>query len=349
MRSAAVAVSNVGPPVAAPAAARRAVRQRDDGLDFTKGVLILLIVVYHWCNYFVETRWDIYRFLRFLTPSFIFISGYIVAFIYPARHGVGPRVSRRLFQRGLKLLALFTVLNLCAAALLPAAGRASGVRGFVLSAYDVFVTGNGRALFDVLVPIGYFLLLAPIALQLTRRVPKAVVGLALVFLGAATAASLRGQPIANLEMVSLGLLGMAVGATPPREVGGVFRHPAVLAASYLLYVAAIVTWNVLFPLQIVGVCLSVLAIDLAGRRVGFGGVWQPTIIELGQYSLFAYIGQVMILQVLRRGLGPAAVDSAVGVVAFAVAVVLVIGSVKVTAALRRRSAIADGVYRAVFA
>src|SRR5207302_5956026 len=42
-------------------------------LDFTKGALVLFMVLYHWLNYFVSTEGDFYRYLRFLTPSFIFI------------------------------------------------------------------------------------------------------------------------------------------------------------------------------------------------------------------------------------------------------------------------------------
>ena len=43
-------------------------------LDFTKGALVLIMVLYHWLNYFYGPRGDVYRYLRFLTPSFIFIT-----------------------------------------------------------------------------------------------------------------------------------------------------------------------------------------------------------------------------------------------------------------------------------
>ena len=43
---------------------------RDAALDFTKGVLVLLMIVYHWANYFLYVDGESYRYLRFLTPSF---------------------------------------------------------------------------------------------------------------------------------------------------------------------------------------------------------------------------------------------------------------------------------------
>src|SRR5262249_38700960 len=77
-------------------------------LDFVKGALVLVMVVYHWINYFIGLEWGGYRYLRFLTPAFIFITGFLVSHVYLARYSpVDPRLHRRLARRGLKLLALF--------------------------------------------------------------------------------------------------------------------------------------------------------------------------------------------------------------------------------------------------
>ena len=84
------------------------------------------MVLYHWLNYFVGLDWNGYRDLRFLTPSFIFITGFIVSRVYLAKYAYdSPALRRRLVQRGTKLLVLFGVLNL--------AETAVGVRGFDLS------------------------------------------------------------------------------------------------------------------------------------------------------------------------------------------------------------------------
>src|SRR6184192_3526731 len=55
---------------------------RNSALDFTKGMLVLLMVLYHWLNYFVASEGDFYRYLRFVTPSFIFITGFLISNVY---------------------------------------------------------------------------------------------------------------------------------------------------------------------------------------------------------------------------------------------------------------------------
>src|SRR6266404_6713536 len=84
---------------------------RIPALDFTKGALVLIMVLYHWINYFLGPH-DI-RYLRFLTPSFIFISGFIVSNVYIFKYGISDaQLPKRLIQRGLKILGVFLLLNL---------------------------------------------------------------------------------------------------------------------------------------------------------------------------------------------------------------------------------------------
>src|ERR1700690_1230692 len=84
--------------------------QRNSALDFTKGALVLIMVLYHWLNYFWGPHDN--RYLRFLTPSFIFISGFIISNVYFAKYGVAdPQLPKRLIQRGLKILGVFALLN----------------------------------------------------------------------------------------------------------------------------------------------------------------------------------------------------------------------------------------------
>src|ERR1700761_1941077 len=81
---------------------------RIPAFDFTKGALVLFMVLYHWLNYFYGPYGKIYTYLRFLTPSFIFITGFLISHVHFAKYGAGStKLSKRLFLRGLKLLAVF--------------------------------------------------------------------------------------------------------------------------------------------------------------------------------------------------------------------------------------------------
>src|SRR5690242_13803806 len=105
-----LAMQTVTAPVQAPAA-KPAKASRIPALDFTKGALVLIMVLYHWINYFIGPDLD-YRYLRFLTPSFIFITGFLVSNVYLSKYRVNdPYLPKRLLTRGLKLLAVFIGLN----------------------------------------------------------------------------------------------------------------------------------------------------------------------------------------------------------------------------------------------
>src|SRR5690349_11506791 len=143
---------------------------RIPALDFTKGALVLIMVLYHWINYFYGPSDN--RYLRFLTPSFIFITGFLISNVYFSRYGISaPHLPKRLLQRGLKVLAVFALLNL---------GRNLLVQGALLGQtlttswsssdfIDAYLTGssagNGQTktvAFFVLVPISYLLIFSAI-------------------------------------------------------------------------------------------------------------------------------------------------------------------------------------------
>ena len=62
-------------------------KSRNSALDFTKGALVLFMVLYHSLNYFRLDRGGPYlTYLRFLSPSFIFISGFLITHIYRSKY-----------------------------------------------------------------------------------------------------------------------------------------------------------------------------------------------------------------------------------------------------------------------
>jgi peptidoglycan/LPS O-acetylase OafA/YrhL len=336
----------------AAVAGQRSASSRNDALDFTKGALVLIMVLYHWLNYFVTLEWDVYRYLRFLTPSFILITGFIVSSVYLGK-GSSPdrRTYRRLLLRGGKLLLLFTLLNLAIGSVMSRNynGNDLSIGSFARNAYDVYVTGNGRAAFDVLVPISYFLLLAPLLLYASDRFGVSLPGIGVGAVTTAFIAGASGHTSANLEMVSIALLGMALGTMPMVRLNRLMRRPFPLFLAYAVYLVVVARWNVLFPVQVVGVCLSLALIYLAGVRCGATGAIQRQMIELGKYSLFAYIAQVVLLQLLHRGLQGFDLQGPRQLIPFAAALALTVGVVQIMSFARSASSVVDRVYRVVFA
>jgi len=330
---------------------------RNSALDFTKGSLVLIMVLYHWINYFVGPQDN--RYLRFLTPSFIFITGFLISNVYISKYGVSDRqLPKRLVQRGLKILGVFVVLNLSRTLLSPHASQETGAASAlsIRSLIDVYligsVSGGGQAkaiAFFILVPISYLLIMSALLMAAARLYRYTFHAICVFFLLLIVALNLRGLASPNLELLTIGLLGVLAGYAPIERVNAIVRHPYLLALAYLLYLGAITVWNVVYPLQIVGVSLSLMIIYLLGQTESESGSIRNVFVLLGKYSLFGYISQIAILQILRAGLRH--IDSEVGiqVISFILAFALTIASVEIVHWTRATSRSCDTAYKAIFA
>lgn len=277
---------------------------RDSALDFTKGALVLFMVLYHWMNYFVGIEGPVYPYLRFVPSSFIFISGFILANVYPTKYGLSnSKLYMRLLVRGLKIFTLFTLLNVVANVVFSRSYRGAmpGVEVFVSNASAAYIWGNGRMVFSILLPISYLLMVSTLiflSMQMVTRYAPIIVW-AVSFLGVAFL-DYYGVSSPNLSLIAVGILGMVLGRYPLQQISSWAVHSCVLAGLYTLYLMAITIWGEHYFLEVVGVCLSVLLIYGVGVRSAH---WHPigsTLVMLGKYSLFAYIAQIGLLQILQR-------------------------------------------------
>lgn len=325
---------------------------RNQALDFSKGILVLFMVLYHWLNYFVVSEGMVYRYLRFITPSFIFLTGFLIGSVYLTKYTLTEsKVYLRLLERGLKLLALFTVLNLGANLVMPPGSRsASALREFLGSLFPIYVVGSGEtAAFEVLVPISYLIVLSAPLLLLSRWSRYAFHGacgvaiLAVILLGA------RGVTVPNLELLSMGLLGFVLGYVPMRTINKLARYWPLLVVAYVGYLAAVTVWNVIYPLQVVGVFLSVLLIYLWGTAWCGNGCVLARILILGRYSLLAYIAQIAILQLMRKLLGEISDGVMKMTVAFGATMFLTQLTIEIAELCRFKWKRFDLIYRFVFA
>jgi uncharacterized membrane protein len=332
---------------AAPAATTRIA-----ALDFTKGALVLFMVLYHWLNYFLGPGGISYRFLRFLPPSFIFITGFLVSNVYLARYAAtDSRIPKRLSVRALKILGVFIVLNLAIAFLV------TGIRNLNASSYlSVFVLGNvhivgiGKvAAFSILVPISYLLLLSAVLLVPYRSFKHTFHFVLATFVIGIVVLSALGYRSNNLEMVSVGLLGLILGFGSVDEINSYVRHPYILGVAYAAYLALLSVWEPNFLVHTVGVCLSVMVLYLLGTTRVAGSRIGSQIVLLGRYPLFSYIAQIAILQIMKRSL--MFVELGVGqlIMTLAVAVALTLLSANVLELLRKKSRVIDRGYRFIFA
>lgn len=329
---------------------------RIPALDFTKGALVLIMVLYHWINYFYGPSDN--RYLRFLTPSFIFITGFLISNVYFSKYGVSaPHLPKRLLQRGLKILAVFALLNVVRTLLLQ-----GGLMGHALTTswlnrefIDAYLTGNSAGngqtktvAFSVLVPISYLLILSAILVFAARLYRYAFHLACFLCLLGVLILNLNGL-YTYLDLLTIGLVGLITGYLPMYRVNALALHPYALGFAYVAYLGAITIWDVIYPLQIVGVFLSLIIIYLGGLQRAEPGKARSCILLLGRYSLVGYIAQIAILQFLRLGFGDITFEPVELGLSFILAVALTIASVIVVDRTRSLSATMDKLYRAVFA
>jgi hypothetical protein len=278
--------------------------------------------------------------------------------VYLAKYATADlRVSRRLITRGLKLLAIFIVLNLARDMVVPTLGSGIAIRDLIspqiLVAFFVFgnlpAAGPKLVSFSILVPISYLLIVSGALIPLYRRnrysfhIACIVLLLASVILGYADARNY------NLEFVAIGMLGVLTGFAPLGRIDTLGKHPYALTIAYLLYLVAITIWNVPFLLLIVAVLLNLCIIYLLAARWNETSAVRNKVILLGKYSLFGYLSQVAILQFLSKAyqhldLGVARLPSS-----FVAAAVLTILAVEFVDRARARSRVAAHLYKAIFA
>lgn len=328
--------------------------ERIPALDFTKGTLVLFMVLYHWVNYFIGLQWPYYRYLRFLSPAFIFVSGYMISRVSLAKYeSANTKLSRRLLTRGLKLIVVFVALNIARDVVLPRLSSAIPTMEQVNihTLFTIFGTGNVSdrlVSFSILVPIAYLLILSSLLVRSFRNYKRTFLCVSLALLVLALSLYLIGVEVVNLEIITIGMLGVAVGFAPAETTDQLTRHPLLIMVAYLLYATAITMWNVPFPLEIVGVFLTVTLIYFVGTGDGKRGTLRSEIDMLGRYSLFGYISQIVVLQILEASLKRFNSGTLILLVSFCAAYVLTVLSVEAVDRARTASIGVDRLYRFIF-
>ena len=275
-------------------------RTRVAALDFTKGALVLIMVLYHWLDFFVTRNGRIFDYLRFLTPSFIFITGFMISQHYSSRYGDRMKIGGRLERRGVKLLAIALFLNLAPATLGVLSGGAFGGWHLISTATAV-LTASSRVGFGVLVAISYLLILAGVLTIVGLADKIAHLSLCFIFIICALVLEIANAPSGYLQLITIGTLGLCIGHVPLPTINRITVQRGALFFLWAVYQLAVTAWSVPFVSQIVGVCISVAVLYSLGLASGDAAFLPHMVIRLGQYSLCAYIVQIAILQGLRRG------------------------------------------------
>jgi hypothetical protein len=307
------------------------------------------MVAYHAINYSAYRPLG-FRYLAFLPPSFILITGFLVGQVYATKYNADSwKPYVRLAIRGLKLLLLFTIFNLLNCIFLER-NLLDGLLEFAERSTVIFLSGNGRTgIFEVLLPIAYFLLLAPALLWFRFRFPGSVAVVTIIIFLVCLSLEMNGKSYKNLVLLSAGFIGVALGLITMDSIDRLAKSWFLVVPLYAAYRFADYFLGEPYLLQMAGVVVTVLTLYACALR--FVSVpWLGTeVVTFGQYSLFAYLAQIALLRAVVKIAGGRP-GSWLGVICIAsITTALLFVSVGLLHSLRQRSKLGDKLYRAVFA
>jgi hypothetical protein len=257
------------------------------------------MVVYHALNY-LDTGSIPHDYLGFLPAAFITITGFLVVQTYAHQRNSPPRASAiRLGARALKLISLFTVLNIAAHMVWTRDryGAEMGLLVFFGNWEQVYLRGAVRGVaFDVLLPIAYTLLISIALLPLASRSPKALAALAVGFFTCCTFLGMVGCSTNNLNLISAGVIGVALGTFGVSNLNRLVQSPAPLAAAGAIYLALLLGGVDTYPTQTLTTLAALFILYASAYAISSDGWLSRQVNLLGRYSLIGYIVQILYLQ-----------------------------------------------------
>ncbi len=277
---------------------------RDLPLDLVKGILVIVMVIYHIMNYFSTAGDEEFGYVRFVTGAFIFISGYIIAVFYEERLRTDRAgTSARLITRGIKLLMIFTALNI----IISVTGIGNpykvhmGLYRFFYSVPDIYIFATPKmASFQILLPISYLLILSPIIL--IRTVYLKYTFIIFMILLAGVCDLFHGNLI--LDCGTPGLVGILAGTFINEcEKQYMIRNKIVLACSIFVIVCLMSYFSRNYITYIMSIIILVKLLYDLSNILNLTNRITLSVISFGQYSLLCYIIQIIFLQGLLRVLG----------------------------------------------
>lgn len=279
---------------------------RDNALDFTKGFLVVVMSAYHLLNYFFKGGESVYYYLNYVSGAFIFISGLICSTLYYKKFVKNSlHVHYRLFSRGVKLIVIFFAVNIAMRFFVK-----SNYSGQDISSIQVIFQNIGYILiygskqlmaFEILLPIAYVLLAANLFLYSVKFKKLIFFAIQLLLI---LIPILFGSVGYNAKNFLLGMGGFYTGFVFP-DLFSQLKKPFVnyiIMPVLFIYFFIVIPLGARVPLFIYYVIINTVLI----AAYKLGGWLNPRrvitkyLIFFGKYSLFMYLAQIFILQILFR-------------------------------------------------
>jgi hypothetical protein len=333
--------------------------KRNIALDFTRSSLLLLMFLYHSIDQFQYHVFPLLiENLRFVSGGFIFVAGFVISNIYRGKYGLdNPKVFSRLLTRGLKLIVIFSALNVMMNLVLSHSydGRKFDLWMLLKNFKSVYVFGANRIVsFDILLPIAYLFIVFSVVLYIMRVKTGTLLKPAAVLIFLFCSLIYFSHPIPyNIRFLLVGLYGAACGFINTEKldktVNSIF--PVILGASILNFL--ILRYVPLYyPVYTAGILLNSLLLYGVGLRVSGDNALIKIIFLLGRYSLITYILHIGLIAIMlfMNGRYEIIKDPYLeSLLIFTITTALMIVIVTVLDTTRKKFLLIDRLYRLLFA
>lgn len=269
--------------------------------------MVVTMVVHHSIDYFAPiSMLSIYKYIRFVTGGYVFLSGYLVTQIYLPKY-IGNRniMVNRLMIRGLKLIILFVSINICGFLTKNLIRNQNlSFSSLVSYLYIILLAGSyERATFSILAPISYLLLGIGALFLFLKDGSKIIPSFSLCLIIFCSIAFYDNRGAYNLRYLTIGLCGATCGfwfSIISKWKIDVRKNLLKLFIVTLVLIGFLNTFKLYFPVYLSSTILILYWIYLVGTTWESNSWAKTGLYFLGRYSLLSYFSQIFILQLLKQ-------------------------------------------------
>lgn len=328
-------------------------------IDFTKGFLVIGMVIYHTMNYFMDGRHILYRYVVYVQEAFIFYSGFLCGTIYFSKYILDKNyVIRRLITRAFKLLLLFLFLNIFIHSFFKTNfnGQEFGLGllfdNLLNNLYDIFILGlSNLTSFEIILPIAYLLVICAISYSSAQYKYLILIMIVLFFVVSSHYDVFLPY---NAKCILIGMGGFYTGLIS-RDIENVTNNQIYkicvisILFIYLLYIAPNpIKLNIIYYYIIINIVIANL--HLIGKQLSNSNYLIFIITKFGRYSLLLYLSQIFYLQIVHRITGFKSYSLHYNhFIIIVIITLLLIITYSFIEKIREKSQIFDKFYRIVFA
>lgn len=284
---------------------------RNSALDFTKGILLIVMILHHSLSsfpmdvsfFYMHTSFVEYT--GFVSGAFIFVAGFLISNMYLKKYNIHEKnIYFRLLSRSIKLILIFTVLNIVVHLLFKQTsdGRELSITLLADNIYFIYIPGMREIVsFDILLPIAYaFLMAGALLLIFKEKFRASVISIFIVLFIYASIKFFYNYGAYNLRFITIGLCGIALGFSPLDKLNPLLlKHKYVLFSLYGIYLLFAKIVDMYFPVYTVGIILNLLFFYTLGMKFHPHNFIVNKIMLIGKYALISYIIHIAIIEGLH--------------------------------------------------